>query len=99
MSPARRSWRVSSRELREELAVDAHVGEEVFTTSHAYPDRTVELHFFACGLVGVPQPQVGQEMRWVAREELTRLKFPPADVALIEVLTENPPLVFPIPNP
>jgi 8-oxo-dGTP diphosphatase len=28
-----------TRELREELDVDARVGDEVFTTTHTYPDR------------------------------------------------------------
>ena len=30
-----------------------------------------------------PTPQVGQEMRWVRREELATLQFPPADAELI----------------
>ena len=34
-----------ARELREELDVDARVGQEIFTTTHAYEDRHVELHF------------------------------------------------------
>src|SRR5262249_23628290 len=53
------------RELREELAVDAVVGAELFAVTHAYPERRVELHFFACALDGEPTPQLGQEMRWV----------------------------------
>ena len=72
-----------ARELREELAVDASVGEELFTTTHAYPDRTVELHFLACRLLGDPHPQLGQEMSWVTGEQLARLRFPPADTELI----------------
>jgi 8-oxo-dGTP diphosphatase len=75
-----------ARELREELAVDAIVGAEVFTTSHDYPDRRVELHFFRCELLGSPRPQQGQQMRWVRRETLRTLQFPPADLALIERL-------------
>jgi 8-oxo-dGTP diphosphatase len=75
-----------ARELREELDVLALVGEEVFTTAHVYPDRIVELHFLTCALSSAPSPQVGQEMRWVAREELTRLRFPPADAELIDRL-------------
>jgi mutator protein MutT len=78
-----------SRELREELDVEVDVGNEVFTTSHAYPDRTVELHFVACRLRGDPRPQVGQELRWAAREELSRLEFPPADAELIHLLTSS----------
>jgi 8-oxo-dGTP diphosphatase len=75
-----------ARELREELDVDARVGEEVFTTTHAYPERQVELHFFRCELLGEPRPQQGQEMRWVRRDELESLEFPPADEELIRVL-------------
>ena len=41
-----------ARELREELDVDARIGDEIFTTTHAYPDRAVELHFFRCELRG-----------------------------------------------
>ena len=56
--------------------------------SHAYADRTVELHFFRCELLGEPQPLLGQEMRWVARDSLADLEFPPADAELIEMLRE-----------
>jgi 8-oxo-dGTP diphosphatase len=75
-----------ARELREELDVDARIGDEVFATTHAYPERSVELHFFRCELVGEARPQLGQEMRWVRREELQALEFPPADAELIRVL-------------
>ncbi len=75
-----------ARELREELDIEARVGEEMFTTTHAYPDRQVELHFFRCTVNGIPRPQVGQDMRWVPREELAMLQFPPADAEFIERL-------------
>jgi 8-oxo-dGTP diphosphatase len=77
-----------ARELLEELDVASRVGEELFTTTHAYPERSTELHFFRCELLGEPQPQLGQEMHWVPREELTALEFPPADAALIRILTQ-----------
>jgi 8-oxo-dGTP diphosphatase len=76
-----------ARELREELDVQVKVGAEIFATSHAYPDRGVELHFLRCEVFGDPIPQVGQQMRWATREELTRLEFPPADAELIRRLT------------
>ena len=76
-----------ARELLEELDVATRIGEELFTTTHAYPDRSVELHFFRCELLGEPRPQLGQEMRWVTREELATLEFPPADAELISILT------------
>jgi 8-oxo-dGTP diphosphatase len=78
-----------ARELREELDVDARVGEEVFSTTHAYPDRVVQLHFLRCELFGDPAPQFGQEMRWVPRAELASLAFPPADAQLIKLLTRR----------
>jgi len=77
-----------ARELLEELDVASRVGEELFTTTHAYPERSTELHFFRCELLGEPQPQLGQEMRWVPREELATLEFPPADAELIQMLRQ-----------
>ena len=74
------------RELREELGVLSRVGAEIFSIAHAYPERTVELHFFACDLDGEPRPLIGQEMRWAGRAELGSLQFPPADAELLERL-------------
>jgi 8-oxo-dGTP diphosphatase len=71
------------RELREELDIDADVGAELFATSHDYPDRRVTLHFFSAAFDGQARPQHGQEMRWVARDELSTLTFPPADHELL----------------
>ncbi|HEX7136454.1 MAG TPA: (deoxy)nucleoside triphosphate pyrophosphohydrolase [Vicinamibacterales bacterium] len=75
-----------ARELQEELAVSSDVGAEILTTVHHYPGKRIELHFFQCLLTGEPAPQMGQEMRWVAPEELDALEFPPADAELIELL-------------
>lgn len=75
------------REMREELAVGVDVGPRILTTTHAYPEKTVELHFFACRLRGDPLPQLGQEMRWVGRADLGAIAFPDADRALIDLLS------------
>jgi len=77
-----------ARELLEELGVGARIGEEVLATTHAYDDRVVELHFIRCEIAGEPAPQLGQEMRWVGREELAGLEFPPADAELIKMLSK-----------
>jgi 8-oxo-dGTP diphosphatase len=79
--------RCLARELREELNVSASVAAELFTTSHQYEDRRVELHFLRCEVSGIPTPMQGQEMRWVPRGELTMLNFPPADVELVRRLS------------
>jgi 8-oxo-dGTP diphosphatase len=77
------------RELREELGADAMIGEEIFTVTHKYPEKSVELHFLSCRLLGEPAPLLGQEMRWVTREDFRSLQFPPADDELIAVLVER----------
>jgi 8-oxo-dGTP diphosphatase len=78
-----------SRELEEELAVKVRIGPEILTTTHIYDDRRIELHFIRCDVLGDPMPQIGQEMRWVTREELGTLQFPPADAELIRRLTNE----------
>jgi mutator protein MutT len=75
------------REIAEELDTAIIIEREVFSVVHSYADRVVELHFFACRLAGEPRAVLGQQMRWVLREELRTLPFPPADEELIEILT------------
>ena len=77
------------RELKEELGADAVIGEEIFSVTHEYPERRVELHFLSCTFLNAPVPRLGQEMRWVERNELKSLKFPAADDELIKVLTAS----------
>jgi mutator protein MutT len=76
-----------ARELREELGVDATIGDEIVVTEHAYLERTVRLHFRRCEINGEPRPLLGQEMRWISKLEMRELPFPDADRKLIEVLT------------
>ena len=77
------------REIREELDAGIAVGAEIFTVSHTYPEREVELHFFRCELLTEPRPMLGQEMRWVARDALGALNFPAADEELVTLLTAS----------
>jgi 8-oxo-dGTP diphosphatase len=77
------------REIFEELDAVAHVGGVVHTVTHAYPEKTVELYFYECELEGEPKPMIGQQMRWVRREELAALPFPAADRDLISHLIER----------
>ena len=74
------------RELLEELGCEAATGRELLSVTHEYPERAIELHFVECRLSSEPTPLLGQEMRWVAREDLSSLKFPPADDELIALL-------------
>ena len=78
-----------AREIAEELDAGLVVGREIFSIAHDYPERIVELHFFACELEGEPRPALGQEMRWAARADLRALPFPPADDELIARLSAS----------
>ena len=78
-----------SREILEELGTGAIVGDEIFQVTHEYAERSVTLHFFVCSLTSDPRPLLGQQMRWVAREDLRSLEFPPADDRLIDLLQKT----------
>jgi 8-oxo-dGTP diphosphatase len=78
------------REIREELGARCSVGSEIFSITHEYTERRIELHFYVCTLLDDPVPLLGQEMRWVPRNQLTELDFPPADDELIRKLAAGP---------
>ena len=76
------------RELREEVGIDARVGEIVDVTFHRYDDadKAVLLLFFAATReTRSPEPRAVDvaATRWAAREELRDEDFPPADVAML----------------
>jgi mutator protein MutT len=78
-----------SRELREELGVEAAVGEPIQTVDWTYQHKSVRLLFFRCSLAGEPTPLEGQEMRWVAATDLPTYSFPEADATLITRLSRR----------
>jgi 8-oxo-dGTP diphosphatase len=78
-----------ARELTEELGVEAAVGPLRWSTTHDYPSKRVELHFFDCAIEGEPRPLLGQELRWVSRAELATLPLPEADAGLVALLTRR----------
>ncbi|BCS35780.1 DNA mismatch repair protein MutT [Luteitalea sp. TBR-22] len=75
------------REIREELGCEVAVGPVLLVTRHAYPEVIVELHFFTATLLEEPVPQLGQDMRWVPRQQLAALPLPEADADLVALLT------------
>lgn len=89
IDPAETHAAALRREIREELDADVAVGDLLLETTHAYSDVTVTLYFYRCSLIGAPRPLLGQQTRWVPRAELRSLGFPPADEALIDLLTTS----------
>ena len=85
--PGERPEDALRRELREELGVEAAVGELMETVDWTYPEKSVRLLFFRCALAGEPAPLEGQEMRWVAAADLPTYGFPEADATLITRLS------------
>lgn len=75
------------RELFEELniRIDAPVPFQI--VRHQYPEKTVELHFFRCGIESGQATAIDcAEIRWVWPHELADFEFPPADRLVIEAL-------------
>ncbi len=76
-----------ARELREEIDVEVEVGPLLHRTRHAYPDRIVDLAFYACTLrAGVPRAREVAEVAWHPLSALRHLGLPPADAPLVDRL-------------
>lgn len=72
------------REIGEELGLEVEVGPKLKMIEHAYPDRTVRLHFYRCTVLqGIPKALAHQAFQWVLPSELTDFKFPEANRPLI----------------
>jgi A/G-specific adenine glycosylase len=79
-----------ARELREELAIEAAVGEELITLEHAYSHKKLRFVVHLCTwLSGEPQPLASQQVRWVRPEQLGDFPFPAANARIIAALLER----------
>jgi A/G-specific adenine glycosylase len=79
------------RELREELAIEVEVGEEVTVVEHGYTHFSITLHAFNCTHIsGVPASLGVADWRWVTLDELSVFPWPRTDQKIIEALRERP---------
>jgi 8-oxo-dGTP diphosphatase len=81
-----------ARELKEELGVDAAIGEEIYRTRHRYAElaREIELIFFAARAQRNEMCNLAfEQMRWVTPGELAGLDFLPADQEFVEILARR----------
>lgn len=75
------------REIREELAIDIAVGEQLIVVDHTYTHFRVTLNVHHCQyLAGEPQAIECDEIRWVSIDELSDYPFPKANIKIIEAL-------------
>lgn len=75
-----------SRELREEIGVEAEAGEILDVTFHRYAERAVLLLFFEVALRETspkPRPIDIAALRWAGPEDLDEAQFPPADLNVL----------------
>ena len=79
-----------SRELEEELAIQVEVGDEVYRLRHRYPDRYVEVVFFAVrNYTRQVHNQVFEAIVWAPRAQLTEYNFLEADRELVIRLSKG----------
>ncbi|MDE2292880.1 MAG: 16S rRNA (cytosine(1402)-N(4))-methyltransferase RsmH, partial [Elusimicrobia bacterium] len=78
------------RELKEELCVDAEVGDELERRTHAYDDLTVELTaFMVLRFTGKPKATVHDQLAWVPAKDLLSYDLLPADLPIAQALAAH----------
>ncbi len=72
------------RELREELGIEADVGEWLMDVPQRYPDKHLTLEVrHVRSWKGTPRGREGQAITWVAPDKLGRYSMPPADLPVV----------------
>lgn len=78
-----------ARELREEMAIDVEIGEQVMHTHHEYPNYEIDFRVFRCQLKSdereIRHLRV-HDHTWVTLEQMANYKFPDADARTLEKL-------------
>jgi mutator protein MutT len=78
------------RELREELGIEVEDSRLFQIVRHAYPEQTVELHFFHCRYLWGEAKALGCEsLAWVRPENIWAYEFPPADRPVVDALKKG----------
>ena len=75
------------RELREELGIEAEVGDWIMDVPQLYPDKHLRLEVrHIRSWKGSPRGREGQAITWVAPDRLSRYSMPPADLPVVAAL-------------
>lgn len=73
-----------SRELEEEVGISIAASEPLIRIQHAYPDKTVCLNVLRVDqFLGEAWGREGQDIAWVAPEDLPKLAFPAANKPIV----------------
>ncbi|WP_313440076.1 Nudix family hydrolase [Stenotrophomonas sp.] len=77
------------RELREELGIEAEIGEWIMDVPQHYPDKHLTLDVrHIRSWKGTPRGREGQAITWVAPDKLGRYSMPPADLPVVAALRQ-----------
>lgn len=78
------------REIREELSTDISVDKFLCTVEHDYPKFHLTMHCYLCSLQAETLHLNEHEAaRWLAKDELSNVNWLPADIKVLEVLTQG----------
>jgi len=87
--PGETSEQALVRELREELGIEAEVGEWVMDVPQLYPDKRLRLEVRRVQRwKGNARGREGQAITWVTADKLTRYSMPPADLPVVAALLQ-----------
>jgi 8-oxo-dGTP diphosphatase len=81
------------RELREELAIEALIGDEITRYQYAYPGKTsiLLIFYFVAEFSGELQNLVFEKFEWARRRDLASYDFLEGDIDFVKSLTETAP--------
>lgn len=79
-----------AREIKEELSVNATVGDKVTTTVYEYDFATIALTTFLCAIESGDLILSDHDAtRWVSPDEAQELDWAPADVPAVELISSR----------
>lgn len=79
-----------ARECYEELGITIGVERFAQEVTHAYPDITVNIHFYFCKLVsGDPVCIEHNDIQWFALDEVSKIPLCPADAKMFNLIFED----------
>ncbi len=87
--PGETSEQALIRELREELGIEAEVGEWLMDVPQLYPDKRLRLEVRRVQhWKGTARGREGQAITWVTPDKLSRYSMPPADLPVVAALRQ-----------
>ena len=87
LEPGESRRQALDRELREEIDIVSVKARGFKQVSHQYEDRNILLDVWeVASFKGNVSAREGQELRWIAIDELGRYQFPEADMPVIQAI-------------